>query len=129
MKNRVFIIFLLLVVFPAFGFCQKAYEAGYYKGSTFGMTLKFKLADGYIGACEIISKDKKTNKKSRFLPEEGAVGEDKKLKFYHYSAVGKKFDDYFILEGMEEAYGSLPAEIRGKYYLKGVGYEVRLSKL
>lgn len=120
MKNIIF--FICLTLFPVFGFSQKAYESVYYKGSTQNIKVTFNLADGYFGASEIVTRDKKTKKISKFIPEDGVALPNEKMKFIHYSVSGKTFTDYFILEGLGDAEQYLPEKIKGKYYFKGTGY-------
>lgn len=126
MKNIVLFVFLL--IFPVLAFSQKAYESVYYKGSTQNITITFDLADGYIAASQIITKDEKTKKTSLFLPEDGVELPNKAMKFIHYSVSGKYFTDYFVLKGLENCVEILPDKINGKYYFKGVAYPFVLLK-
>jgi hypothetical protein len=129
MKKKLSLLLLSIFTLPVLAFSQKAYESIYYTGKTQNITVKFTLANGYIGACEVKTTDNKTKKSSKFLPENGYAGDDKKMKFYHYSATGKTFTDYFIIEGMEEVYESIPAKIYGNYYFNGTAYKITFTKL
>lgn len=113
---------------PLFVFSQKAYEAIYYTGKTQTDFLKFTLANGYTAASKIIITTNKTKNSATFLPEQGEADTAGKLKFYHYSTSGKKFTDYFILEGSNENYEKAPLKIFGKYYYKGRAYPIALKK-
>jgi hypothetical protein len=121
MKKALYII-LLAVIAPAFAYSQKAYEAIKYHGIVNNVSLSFTLANGYLAGCKIITTDNKTHKTSQFLPENGYVEDDKTLKFYHRSASGKTFTDYFIMQGMEELLEDVPAKLQGTYHANGKTY-------
>mgnify|MGYP000990756912 CR=1 FL=1 len=129
MKKRLSFLLLTLFALPILAFSQKAYEAIYYTGKTQNIFVKFTLADGYLAGCEIKTTDTKTKKASKFLPENGYADDDKKMKFYHYSTSGKKFNDYFILEGIEESYDTTPKILYGQYFYNGTAYKITLTKL
>ena len=126
-RKKHFLVVLLILSLPVFTSAQKAYDAYYYKGSTQNISVSFTLADGYIAACELKTTDLTSKKTSSFLPETGAPDEMKRMKFYHYSTSGKKFTDYFIIDGMEEMYDSLPKIIYGKYYFNNSSYPLVLT--
>ena len=114
---------------PIAAYSQKAFEAIYYIGKTQNITAKFMYADGYIGACEIKTIDEKTKKSARFLPENGHPDNNNKMKFYHYTTSGKTFQDYFILDGIEDEFDSIPTKLYGRYYYKGVAFSITLTKM
>ena len=117
------ILFAAILLLPVSALAQKAYEAIYYTGATQNITATFKLADGYIPACEITTKDNATRKTSRFMPESGVPDESDKLKFFHYSDTGKKFTDYFIINGLD-SYEETPSQFTGAYYFNGKSYPI-----
>ena len=127
MKTKIaFLSFFLFI--SSFGFAQKAYETFYYSGKVQNITVLFSLADGYMGANQIKTTDNTSKKISQFLPASGAPTSNLKMKFYHYSKSGKKFTDYFILEGIDESYNELPEKIIGKYYFNNKEYNLILLK-
>lgn len=115
--SKKFILFILINLFLLpLAFSQKAYDVINYSGKTETMLIKFTLADGYIEASQLTTTDFKSKKTASFIPIDGGVAENKEMKFYHYSETGETFSDYFILEGIEEYYESIPVKICGKYY-------------
>ncbi len=115
--SKKFILFILITLaLPFLAFSQKAYDVINYSGKTETMLIKFTLADGYIEASQLTTTDFKSQKTASFLPVDGGIAENKEMKFYHYSGTGEIFSDYFILEGIEEYYDSIPVKICGKYY-------------
>lgn len=119
------ILFTAILLLPVSTLAQKAYEAVYYSGATQNITATFKLADGYTPACEITTKDNATKKTTRFLPVSGTADDAGNLKFYHYSDSGKKFTDYFIINGIE-SYDDTPSQFTGTYYFNGKSYPITL---
>jgi hypothetical protein len=129
MLKKLMILVFVMMITPKFIFSQKAFEAIHYSGTTQNIVVKFTFADGYIAGCEIKTKDIKTKKTSKFLPENGYPNDDKKMKFYHFSTSGKKFSDYFIIDGMEEFEEGTPAKFTGTYYFNGKAFNITLTKL
>jgi hypothetical protein len=121
-------ILLAFMLFPAFAYAQKAYDAVKYTGSVQNISVKFTLANGYLAGCTITTADNNTHKRSQFLPEEGSANENKTLKFYHRSASGKTFTDYFTIKGLEEIFETAPAKIYGSYYFNGKAYNLVLKQ-
>lgn len=113
---------------PVFCFSQKAYKAIYYRGTTQNIAVKFTLAHGYINASEIQITDRKTKRVLKFLPVTNNADNDRKIKFYHYSTSGKIFNDYFILEDIEEYDQHVAAKINGKYYTNKNAFSITLIK-
>lgn len=112
-------ILLLLVVaigIPSACFSQKAYVTNTYKATTQRLVLMFNLAEGYFSGNELKLLNKTTGKTTRFLPENNLVEENKPTKFYHYSPAGKKFNDYFLVEGLKESFETPPAKFVAWYY-------------
>ncbi|UOE50829.1 hypothetical protein MTO98_07035 [Mucilaginibacter sp. SMC90] len=110
---------VILILLPALGFAQgvpKAYEAFSYKGILNGHSVQLSLADGYIGASYIISKNIK------FQPESNSPDEQHHLKF-----ITNKNNSYFILNNMQEAYGNRPGTITGKYYINNKAVTIKLN--
>ncbi len=126
MKRIVVAITIFLI--PFFGLSQKAYDAVHYMGKVQSLTVKFTLGNGYTGASEIKATDAKLKKTTTFLPEDGAITEDKKLKFIHTPKAGKTSADYFIIDGMEDYYEKAPARISGTYFYNGTIYKIILKK-
>ncbi|UIR57006.1 hypothetical protein LZQ00_04120 [Sphingobacterium sp. SRCM116780] len=129
MTKKTTFIFLTIFAVPIFAFSQKAYNAIYYSGKIPRSTVKFTLADGYSAGCEIKTIDNKTKKISKFSPENGYADNNKKMKFYRYSTSGKTWSDYFIIEGIEEVYDTIPTKFYGEYYYNGTAYKIVLTKL
>ena len=121
-------IFGLCFLLPISSFSQKAYVAVCYSGKTQNIQVKFTLANGYIGACEIKTTDNTSKKTSKFLPSTGTADDNKKMKFDHSSTSGKTFTDYFILNGMEDSYDNAPAKITGQYFFNGKAFAITLMK-
>lgn len=109
-------------------FSQKAYEPIYYMGKVENIKVKFTLGNGYIAASEIKTTDIKTQKISKFLPENGYADDENKLKFYHFSSSKKAFTDYFIIDQLKEQYENIPLEFKATYFVKGKRYKVTLKK-
>jgi len=51
------------------------------------------------------------------------------LKFYHFSKSNKKFNDYFLIDGIKDFDGEIPAKIFAIYYFRDKAYELTLLKL
>jgi len=113
------LLLLIGMLSPAFAYAQKAYEAVKYTGKVQNMVVRFTLADGYLGACEVKLTDGKTHKTISFLPENGSADENKNLTFYRRN--GSPKTDRFVISGMEELFETPPAKIKGIYYTKGKG--------
>ena len=128
MKTKGFKILFALMLLPAWAFCQKAYEAIQYKGAVQNLIVKLTLANGYIGASELLTINKKTGTRKKFLPEKGYADDSGKLKFIHYTPAGKLLVNYFILSGMEESYAGIPNKILGEYVRNRVSYPVKFYK-
>ena len=128
MIRKFIILVLVVMVLPQFAFSQKAFDAVYYSCKTADITIKFMYADGYIEGSEIKIKNSKTNKTSRFLPENGSPDITKQMKFYHATKSGKTFSDYFILKGIEDVAADLPTTISGVYYNRGKAFNFILTK-
>ncbi len=128
MKKKFLLLFTLVALSSTFAFCQKAYDAIIYVGKTQNITVQFTLANGYISASEIKTTDNKTKKTSKFSPTDATIDNDKKMKFEHVSTSGKKFSDYFMLEGMEDNYETPPSKITGNYFFNGTAFAITLVK-
>jgi hypothetical protein len=128
MEKKSALFVLILIALPLFSLSQKAYDAIYYRDTMQDIAVKFTLANGYIRACELITRNIKTKKSSKFLPEKGVSNDSGKIKFYHYSPSEKTSPDYFILEDIEEYYDNVPEKIYGKYYSAGNVYGIILKK-
>jgi hypothetical protein len=127
MKQQLFrLSFVLLMLSPAFSYAQKAFEAINYTGKVQGLKLKFILADGYLGACQINATNIKTHKKTHFSPEMGSADEHKNLTFYKGNGTSKT--EYFVISGMEELFETPPEKIKGIYYLKEKPYPFILKQ-
>lgn len=111
---------------PVFAYAQKAYEAVEYRGKVQALTIRFTLADGYLGACEIEATPSKTHKKISYLPENGYADEHKKLTFYRRNESSKT--DHFVINGMEELFETPPSKIKGVYYIKDKAYPFILKR-
>ncbi len=127
MKYSSILLPILLVLISSKMFAQKAYDEIYYSGKTQNISVQLKLANGYIGASEIKTKDLTTNKSSKFLPKYDEEGNSDRMKFYHSSTSKTKFTDYFILEGIKDGYDENPTIIKGHYYFNGEAYEIILN--
>lgn len=125
---QIFALFILVILLPKPSWSQKAYDVLDYKGKTQNITVHFKYAYGYSDASEIKTTDNKTKRTSSFLPVVGLPDSNQKMKFYHHSISGKKFTDYFILEGIKEYYDSIPSKINGKYFFNDKSYDLILYK-
>ncbi|WP_183562611.1 hypothetical protein [Mucilaginibacter sp. SP1R1] len=104
---------LLLATLPLFSLAQKAYETARYTTRLSNRTIRLTLANGYIGASEIVVFNANKNKPKRYAPESGAPDAQNQLSF---RPINNKGQEYFIMSNMQEAYGQLPAYINGKLY-------------
>ena len=121
---------LVLAIFlPFLGFGQKAFEAVYYKGKLKGMELHFKLADGFLSASEIISKDLTTGTKTRYVPDNGIPDPQGSISFHEVEAVKNK-TDFFSVRGLKEAFGkTVPNQLELVYHSKGQKIRFPLKKV
>lgn len=126
MKIKPLLFFTLMLLLPLLSLAQKAYDNVAYRGKLNNRTVYLTLANGYIGASAIKFTKPKVMK---FVPEVNAVGEDGKLKFVPSKATGNSPSKYFLLEGMSEAFETLPNALKGIYYLKGKHLNVTFYKL
>jgi hypothetical protein len=101
----------------------KAYEAIKYQGKLNGSTVKFSLANGYIGASSLSLFMPGKLKPLMFQPDAGVADEHNRLKFVPGAQNGS---GYFIMDNMQETYDNSPVFISGKYYLKGKMITVKL---
>lgn len=121
-------ILLLAFALPSTGIAQKAYETTKYQGSSNKLTVTFTHADGYFSGNEIKLYNKTSRKTTRFLPENDAVNETQPTKFYHYSPSGKKYTDYFLVDGIKENYEEMPKQISARYFVKANPVKFVLKK-
>ena len=114
--------FLFLVIFvlamPYIGMSQKAYVTTRYKATVKNLTVTFNLAEGYFSGNELKLYNKISGQTSRFLPETDAPNHNEPSKFFHYSPAGKKYHDYFLVEGLKENNEMMPIKINAVYYSK-----------
>ena len=119
------ILFMLCMSFNSMA--QKAYDNVKYIGKTQNISVEFTLANGYLEASEIKTKDLKNKKTSTFSvdPSDARVGTD--LRLMHISTTSKQFTDYFIIQNIEEGYTNPPKTIKGMYYFENKPYELILK--
>jgi hypothetical protein len=127
--TKVIITIILILGLPRFVFSQKAYEAIYYSGKTENLIVNFTFGDGYIEACEIKTTDLNTKKTSLFLPDFDYEPDSMNMKFYHFSKSNKKFNDYFIIDGIKDVDEEIPAKFFATYYFRDKAYKLTLFKL
>lgn len=123
---RNLLVFVLFYCTPSAIFAQgvpKAFAAIYYQGKVYGNSIRFKLADGYIGASIIRMNLNKKGRALIFQPESGTADEHNQLKFlpFPHSSSG-----YFILHNMQESYGDTPLYITGYYFFHGKKIPLKL---
>ena len=105
---------LLFTLLPFYSFAQKAYETEHYAGKLNGKSIKLELANGYIGACQIILRYTGKSKPTVFIPDMGVADEHNQLTFH---AIAQNRQDYFILSNMQELYEQAPVYIKGEYHV------------
>ena len=121
-------VFVLLYCAPLAIFAQgvpKAFAPIYYQGKVYGHSIRFKLADGYIGASIIRMTLNKKGHALIFQPESGTADEHNQLKFLPFP---NSSSGYFILDNMQEAYGDTPLYITGYYFFRGKKMPLKLTK-
>ncbi|WP_143014216.1 hypothetical protein [Mucilaginibacter pineti] len=106
---------LLLTALPFFCFAQKAYELECYSGKLNGKTIRLDLANGFIGATQIVIPRKSGLAPVIYYANSGTP-ETNNTMLFQSKYLQKK--DYFILDNMKEAYEDLPRFITGKYYFR-----------
>jgi hypothetical protein len=125
---RHLLLFALFYCVPSAIFAQgvpKAFAPIYYQGKVYGNSIRFKLADGYIGASIIRMKLNKKGHALIFQPESGTADEHNQLKFLPFP---KSNSGYFILDNMQEAYEDTPLHIKGYYFFHDKKILLKLIK-
>ncbi|TDG37221.1 hypothetical protein EZJ43_03625 [Pedobacter changchengzhani] len=127
MKEIKIFILSILLFSPVLCFAQKAYESVDYVGAFNGFSIKFTLANGYIGASRISLKI--NHKKALiFTSVSGVADEKEQLKFLHYINPLKFSKNYFILYGMRAGYADEPQRILGTYHDGKREFKIILKK-
>lgn len=109
-------------------FAQKAYVTTKYQGISNKLTVTLNVADGYFSGTEIKLYNKASRNSTRFLPEKDGVDETQSTKFYHFSPSGKKFTDYFLVDGLQENYEAMPKQINARYFMKANSLKLVLKR-
>jgi hypothetical protein len=122
LKCIILVVFCLISLQTLGQGVPKAYEVVNYQCNLSGRTVKFMLANGYIGASAIKIIRAKM-KPLRFVPAAAVADEQNSLKFV---SARQDNPDYFILENMQDGYEELPALINGKYHSRSKTTPVKL---
>ncbi len=118
-RSATFII--LFIALPFLCFAQKAYETANYSGKLNGRSITLKLANGFAGGSEIHVGN------TTYYANSGRAEANNTMMFQSKYVQNM---DYFVLNNMQDSYGTLPPIITGKYYRgrKGVTVKFKLLK-
>jgi len=116
--KRQALIFTLFTVVPFISFAQKAYETENYTGEVNGKTAYLKLANGYIGASKIIIDP------IIYYPNSAQPDDHHRMLFQPKYI---QYNDYFILDSLQQSYTKAPAFITGRYHTRRRWIRVRFK--